>query len=86
MNNALPSYFDVMKPVLPRIVNLYEIRNISFNLPKIRHTFAEYLIAYCIINYLNKEEDSISITTKVFAHSFHSFKLYLKMKVIYSYT
>ena len=80
MNNALPPYFDVMKPVLPRIDNLYEIRKPSFHLPKIRHEFAEHLIEYCLINNLNKEEDSISITTKVF--TFWSFKFDLKMKVI----
>ena len=30
MNNALPPYFDEMKPVLPRIVNLYEIRKPTY--------------------------------------------------------
>ena len=64
MNNGLPPYFDVMKPVLSRIVNVYEIRKPTFHLPKIRHEFAEQLIEYCLINYLNKEEDVISITTK----------------------
>ena len=86
MNNGLPPYFDVMKPVLPRIVNVYEIRKTTFHLPKIRHEFAEQLIEYCLINYLNKEEDVISITTKVFTHSFQSFKIYIKMKIIDSYT
>ena len=38
------------------------------------------------INYLNKEENVISITTKVFTHSFQSFKIYIKMKIIDSYT
>ena len=50
INNALPPYFHIMKPVLPRIVNLYEIRKPSFHLPKIRHEFAEHLIEYCLIN------------------------------------
>ena len=86
MNNGLPPYFDVMKPVLPRIVNVYEIRKPTFHLPKIRHEFAEQLIEYCLINYLNKEENVISITTKVFTHSFQSFKIYIKMKIIDSYT
>ena len=86
MNNGLPPYFDVMKPVLPRIVNVYEIRKPTFHLPKIRHEFAEQLIEYCLINYSNKEEDVISITTKVFTHSFQSFKIYIKMKIIDSYT
>ena len=86
MNNGLPPYFDVMKPVLPRIVNVYEIRKPTFHLPKIRHEFAEQLVEYCLINYLNKEEDVISITTQVFTHSFQSFKIYIKMKIIDSYT
>ena len=74
MNNALPPYFDVMQPVLPRIVNLYEITKPSFLLTNIRHEFAEHLIEYCLINCLNKEEDSISITRKVctFFSEFHT--------------
>ena len=32
--NAIMPYFDVMKPVLPRIVNMYEIRKPSFHLLK----------------------------------------------------
>ena len=41
-----------------------------------KYEFAEQLIEYCLINYLNKEENVISITTKVFTHSFQFQNLY----------
>ena len=38
MNNQLPIYFSVMKPVLPQICSRYEVRNPVFHLPDIRHS------------------------------------------------
>ena len=85
MNNLLPPYFDVMKPVLPIISNRYEIRNITFHLPMTRHEFANQLISYQLIERLNKVEAVVLITSIVHTHSFNGFKLYLKNKVINSY-
>ena len=46
MNNMLPSYFDSMKPVLPVICSLYEVRKPTFHLPHINHEYAEQLLKY----------------------------------------
>ena len=41
MNNLLPLYFENCKPTLPRMDQLYNVRNPVFHLPKIKHEFAE---------------------------------------------
>ena len=41
MNNKLPEHFSFMKPVLPAVTERYEIRNLSFHAPAIKHKFAE---------------------------------------------
>ena len=86
MNNLLPPYFSVMKPELPYSRNFYEIRNIHFHLPKTNHVFANQLIQYQLIERLNKEEAVLLITSKIHTHSFFGYKLYLKNRVINSYT
>ena len=62
MNNQLPIYFSVIKPVLPQICSRYEVRNPVFHLPDIRHSFAEQSIRYRLIKQLNAENGS-TITT-----------------------
>ena len=74
MNGILPSYFDIMKPVLPPICDYHDVRRPIFHLPHIMHEFAEQLIQYQLIRQLNAEQCSILITTKVHTHSFVSFK------------
>ena len=85
INHALPSYFQIMIPTLPRICDTYEIRKPTFHLPAIKHDYAEQLIGYQLVKILNGENQSILITSKVHTHSFHGFKLYIKNKVINSY-
>ena len=85
LNNILPAYFNLMKPSLPVICNMYDIRKPRFHLPKIKHTFAEHLLEYRLIILLNNENGAILITSKVHTHSFLGFKLYLKNNVIESY-
>ena len=68
MNNKLPSYFENMKPVLPRICDNYDIRRPSFHLPLIKHDFAEQLISYQLTTMLN-ENGSTRFSSKVFTHS-----------------
>ena len=46
MNNKLPTCFEYLKPVLPRICDIHTIRRPSFHLPFIRHDFAEQLLCY----------------------------------------
>ena len=53
MNNSLPSYFEVKKPVLPRICEFHEIREPVFHLPVIKHEYAEHLLKFQLINILN---------------------------------
>ena len=65
MNNVLPPYFDILKPVPPRTANMYNIRKASFHFPKILCELAEHLIEHCLIND-NKKEGAISIPPKVF--------------------
>jgi len=84
INNTLPSCFESMKPVLPRICNYHEIRKPIFHLPYIRHCFAEQLLQYQLIKILN--DTPLLITSKVHTHSFHGFKLFIKNLVIDSYS
>ena len=74
-----------MKPEFPAICDHYAIRVPTFHLPKINHTFAEQLLKFRLIYQINKEVGSITITSKVFTHSFQGFKLFLKNRVIDSY-
>ena len=85
MNNQLPAYFEKMKPELPEICNFYEVRKPLFHLPVIKHEFAEHLVQYQMITLLNSEVGAVSVTAKVYTHSFQGFKFYLKNKVIDSY-
>ena len=84
MSNKLPSYFETMKPVLPRICNYHEIRRPTFHLPYIRHSFSEQLVEYQLIKILN--DTTFLITSKVHTHSFQGFKRYIKNNVIDSYS
>ena len=86
MNNLLPHYFNVLIPELPRVCNFHEIRIPTFHFPIIKHEFAESLISYQLVRMLNEERGSILITAKVRTHSFLGFKLYVKNKMIESYT
>ena len=85
INHALPLYFQIMIPTLPRICDTHVIRKPTFHLPAIKHDYAEQLIGYQLVKILNGENQSILITSKVHTHSFHGFKLYIKNKVINSY-
>ena len=85
MNNILPSYFNIMKPVLPVVCAIYEIRKPTFHLPPTNHAFAEQLMKYQVIKTLNDEHGSMITASKVLTHSFYGFKLFLKNKFIESY-
>ena len=85
MNNTLPNYFDIMKPELPRICNYHEIRRPTFHLPAIKHEFAEALVKVQLTRLLNEERGSIHITSKVYTHSFPSFKFFVKNRIIELY-
>ena len=37
LKNQLPTYFDVMIPMLPNICNIYNIRHPTFHLPLVKH-------------------------------------------------
>ena len=69
MNNMLPSYFILMKPELPPIVNQYELRRPKFRVPFIKQVFTEHLLKYQMIIQLNAP-GSIHYSCKVFTHSF----------------
>ena len=86
MNNQLPIYFSVMKPVLPQICSRYEVRNPVFHLPDIRHSFAEQSIRYCLIKQLNAENGSTITTGMVHTSSFPSYKYHIKNEVINNYS
>ena len=51
MNNLLPSYFNSMKPKLPKLCNVYSIKKPTFHLPVIRQEFAKQLIEYKLSEY-----------------------------------
>ena len=56
MTNQLPEYFAIMKPVLPQVCTLSEIRNPVYHLPDVRHAFAQHSLEHCLMKYLNTEE------------------------------
>ena len=85
MNNTLPSYFDIMKPELPRVCNYHEIRRPVFHIPPIKHQFAELLVKVQLIRLLNSERSVMRITSKVHTHSFIGFKLFIKNIIIDNY-
>ena len=74
MNNKLPSYFNYTKPNIPVICNYYGIRKPKFNLPIIRHGFAEQLIQYNLIRTINDDVESVGIMDVVLTQSFCAFK------------
>ena len=74
-----------MKPTLPTVCRLYEIRAPVFHLPVIRHTFAEHSIRFCLINLLNKGIRSTIIIEKVDTDLYPSFKFYMKEQIFDSY-
>ena len=86
MNNLLPPYFNSMKPKLPELCNVYSIRKPTFHLPVIRHEFARQLIGYKLLELLNTEPGTLLVSSKVHTHSFIGFKIYIKNKVIDSYS
>ena len=61
-----------MKQVLPRICDNYDMRRPSFDLPLIKHDFAEQLLSYQLTTMLN-ENGSTRFSSKVFTHSFCGF-------------
>ena len=46
LQNQLPTYFDVMIPMLPNICNIYNIRHPTFHLSLGKHDFAEQRLDY----------------------------------------
>ena len=52
---------------------MHGIRRTLFHLPEISHESAEHLMEYCLMHFLNKEEDDIS-TTKKIVHTFSEFQ------------
>ena len=86
MTNLLPPYFNFMKPKLTELCNAYSIRKPTFHLPVIRHEFARQLIGYKLLKLLNTEHDTVLVSSTVHTHSFIGFKIYIKNKVIDSYS
>ena len=75
-----------MKPKLPELCNVYLIRTPTFHFPVISHELAKQLIEYKLLELLNSESDTLLISSKVHTHSFIGFKIYIKNKVIDSYS
>ena len=81
MNNLVPSHLNSMKPKPPELRNVYSIRK-----PTIRNEFAKQLIEYKLLELINTESRTLLISSKVHTHSFIGFKIYIKNKVIHSYS
>ena len=75
-----------MKPILPELCNVYSIRKPTFHLPVIRHEFAKQIIEYKLLEFLNTESGTLLISSKGHTHSFIGFKIYIRNKVIDSYS
>ena len=52
-NNILSSYLNYMKPSLPVFFNCYGTRSPKFQLPPVKHAFAEQMVQYSLFNLLN---------------------------------
>ena len=85
MNNKLPEYFSFLKLVLPTAAECYEIRNLSFHTPAMKHKFAECSLQYCLINQLNSENCFALLTDKMSMNSFYSFNVFVKSRILKSY-
>ena len=77
MSNTLPSYFENMKPVSPRLCDNYVIRRPSFHLPLIKHALVEQLLSYQLTKMLNENGSMRLSSSKVFTQSFSGFSYYL---------
>ena len=86
LNNKLPACFSTLKPRLPEIVEHYEIRNPVFHLPAIKHKFAENSLQYCLIKLINEEHSFSMMSDKVERTSFYSFKVFIKHRVLDTYS
>ena len=84
MNNKLPTCFEYLKPVLPRICDIHTIRRPSFHPPFIKHDFADQWLCYQLSKILN-ENGSNGMSSKVFTHSFSGFSNYIKNAFIDTY-
>ena len=85
MNNKLPECFSTINPKLQEILEHYDIRNPVFQLPAIKHKFAENLLQYCLIKQLNEEHCFRMMSDKVQRTSYCSFKVFLKHRVLDTY-
>ena len=57
MNDLLPPYFDYIQPNVPVICDHHNVQNTKFHLPVFKHDFAKQLIQYCLIKFLNEDEN-----------------------------
>ena len=85
MNNVLP-FFTELKSKLPELCNVYSIRKPTFHLHVIRHVFAKQLIEYRRLDLLNTESGTLLVSSKVHTHSLIGIKIFIKNKVIDSYS
>ena len=73
-----------MKPVLPTATERYEIRNLLFHTPAIKHKFAE-----CSLVLSDKSAESENafslLTDKVSMNAFYIFKVFIKSRILNSY-
>ena len=74
-----------MKPTRPTVCSRYDIRASTFQLPYIRHTFAEHSVRFCLINLSDRDTHSATIRERVDTDPFSSFKYYLKRQILESY-
>ena len=74
MNNLLPSYFDIFKPILGVVCSFYDIRKPLFSLPKPNIELQTSSLKYVLSNLLNEENICISMTSKVHTHSLRDIK------------
>ena len=81
--NQLPTYFDVMIPMLPNICNIYNIRHPTFHLPSVKHDFAEQrmILDYQLIKLLNPNESTV-FTLKAQSLFFYGFKTFIIFDIL----
>ena len=82
MNKILPECFSTIKPKLSEIIEHYEIRNPVSHLPVIKHKFVYIFFQYCLIKHINEEHCFSMMSDKVQRTSFHSFKVFIKHRVL----
>jgi hypothetical protein len=85
-NRLLPSYF-LGNDLFVKNFNVHDydtVRSNFFHIPRVKHNFAKLGIRYKISTFFNSMNNQIR--DKIYTHSIHGYKIYVKKRIIESYS